>query len=166
MRHEITLEGYTWYIDILQDSDTGEFQIELGPDVQGNAPNTHGDSRYIEIDATELTDPDYSPANNIETRTINAHQVDGKTRVDLTMSKDSLFEAWAIPLVVRTGFRGVTIPSLWLIFDLFRYQLILNNQPLIEFHGFLVNNRTVAANDSIIAPVSYTHLTLPTICSV
>ena len=160
VRHEYTLLGFTWGIDIEQDSATGEFQITFDNDARGNAVNTVGDAQYIQIEPTDILNEDFNPRDNIETRDINAHRVGNVQRVDLTMLKESVFESWAILVSPAFGTFAARWDSLWLIFDIFRHQLILRNQPLIEFHGFLNSSGTTESRNSIVAHANTYHNTL------
>ena len=135
--HEITTLGVTIGVDITQNPQNQEFDFTFTPQYNNANPKIEADTKLVKITTDTLLDDNWSPARNVITQQDSVRRLNNKYLFSVSMTRSSLFEAWAVPVdfyVLLDG-RERYLRRL-LIFDLYRHQLLLGNAPLIEFHGF------------------------------
>ena len=137
MRYDYNESSGEFAIDISTTDNVNEFRITSIKTPNDPFQAVNPVSNRIQITADDILDDTWTAINNAHTVQVDHHVLNNLLVYDITMNPSSIFESWAIPVAMnRVVGRGSSTRA-WVVFDLFRHQLILRNQPLIEFHGFI-----------------------------
>lgn len=125
-------------IDVTQDTETGEFRFRTWDGTQFHDMTSTRESLSCQISRDDLLNDDYLPRNDITREIVPTFINMGASNLDLTMNPTSLFEAWCLNVNVPNPRNNYVRFPVTIYLDIFRHQLILNNLPLMEVHGWSI----------------------------
>ena len=123
-------------LDFTQNVNTGIFTITIWPNSRNLRQDFGRLGKYVRITADDLQNDEWLPSENVEDLNIVRQTVNNRPTDTYEITQNSLFEAVMIPIESTTNIVSGNY-TVWAIFDVYRYQLLLRNTPLIEFHGFV-----------------------------
>ena len=136
-------------IELTQDPISGEFKFQL-PNTAGLSYEISANSYNVNISIEDLLNDEWKASENIESYQPVLKIVNDISEIDITINPMSLFEAHALSIAFSTGRnRNLRVDLFTLVFDMYRHRLLLNNLPLIEQHGYILNPTTNAIHNAV-----------------
>ena len=149
VRHEVITDSLTWGFDITQDENTHIFTITTDNNPSGGNIQSSFNSQRIPITRAVLLDDSWVPRGKIENVRSNWKQTNGKWNTDFHMRNDTLFEAWFINASLLSANNRNVNTNVFILFDLYRHELLLSGLPLIEYHGYRIDESSSGSDITI-----------------